>query len=83
MIAVYNEPTKKALLYKEQDVNIPQYLPLFIGKQSLDWSSMNDGFIGQQKADDKSKEKGSTEYVLVLGFGVWSWEGGRVGEVLR
>lgn len=72
----------KALLYKEQDVNIPRYLPLFIGKQSPDWSSMNDGLIGQQKADDKSKEEGSTEYVLVLGFGVWSWEVVRVGEVL-
>lgn len=72
----------KTLLYKEQDVNFPHYLPLFIGKQSPDWSSKNDGLIRQQKADDKSKEEGSTEYLFVLEFGVWSGEVGRVGEVL-
>lgn len=38
--------------------------------------------MGQQKADDKSKEEGSTEFVFALGFGVWSGEVGRVGEVL-
>lgn len=43
---------------------------------------MNDGLIGLQKADDKSKEEGSTGYVFVLGFGVWSGEVGQVGEVL-
>lgn len=43
---------------------------------------MNDGFIGQQKPDDKSNEEESTEYVFILGFVVWSGEVVRVGEVL-